>query len=85
MFKVCRALTSVDLSNFVVEKVKEVKNMFANCTNLNYIDISPFEFKKMEKMEMFNNLTETGHIKIKKSLYKQIEKFIPKKWEVSLI
>ena len=52
--------------------------MFFNCTNLNYIDISPFEFKKIEKLEMFNNLTETGHIKIKKSLYQKVEKFIPK-------
>ena len=42
MFYNCKALKSVDLSNFGGQNVMELDNIFEGCQSLEYIDFSNF-------------------------------------------
>ena len=42
MFQYCSSLTSIDLSNFNTQSLKNFANMFYNCKSLKYADISSF-------------------------------------------
>ena len=42
MFQRCERLESLDLSNFNVQNVVNMKNMFNVCNRLEYLDISNF-------------------------------------------
>ena len=59
--------------------------MFYKCTNLQYIDISQFEFEDIKIVDMFNNLPDKGLIRIKDSLYERIKDDIPTHWEKSIV
>ena len=43
MLECCSSLTSLDLSNFDTSKVREMRAMFYNCDNLEYINLKNFE------------------------------------------
>ncbi len=61
MFVKCKALTSLNLSNFNTEKVTDMQGMFKECSNLTSLDLSNFNTEKVTDMRgMFwecSNLT----------------------------
>ena len=61
MFVKCKALTSLDLSNFNTEKVTDMQGMFKECSDLTSLDLSNFNTEKVTDMRgMFwecSNLT----------------------------
>lgn len=55
MFKICKALTSIDLSNFNTSSVTDMSSMFSECYALTTIDLSSFDTSKVTNMSsMFN-------------------------------
>ena len=59
MFKGCSALTSLNLSNFYTSKVKQIYSMFANCINLEYINMINFKENSLQNdkySDMFSNV-----------------------------
>jgi len=61
MFRVCRSLTALDLSNFDTSKVTNMEEIFADCESLTSLDLSAFNTSKVTDMNnMFigcSNLT----------------------------
>ena len=61
MFVKCKALTSLNLSNFNTEKVTDMQGMFKECSDLTSLDLSNFNTEKVTDMRgMFwecSNLT----------------------------
>ena len=61
MFGVCHNLTSLNLSNFNAENVKDMVSMFSGCHNLTSLNLSNFKTEKVQSMSfMFSgcqNLT----------------------------
>ena len=59
MFSSCKALTSLNLSNFNTEKVMYMSNMFYNCNKLTSLDLSSFNTAEVTKMDnMFRSCTD---------------------------
>ena len=55
MFKDCKSLTTLDLSNFNTENVTNMRSMFLNCGLLTSLDLSSFSTENVQfMMEMFN-------------------------------
>ena len=50
MFSSCKALTSLNLSNFNTEKVTDMQGMFKECSNLTSLDLSNFNTAKVTDM-----------------------------------
>ena len=50
MFSSCKALTSLNLSNFNTEKVTDMQGMFKECSNLTSLDLSNFNTKNVTDM-----------------------------------
>ena len=58
MFRLCDALTSLDLTNFNTAKVTDMKLLFANCSALESLDLSMFNTENVTSMpSMFNGAT----------------------------
>ena len=56
MFSSCKALTSLNLSNFNTEKVTDMRGMFKECSDLTSLDLSNFNTAKVTNMNyMFYN------------------------------
>ena len=56
MFKGCRGLTSLDLSNFNTSNVTSMTQMFVSCRGLTSLDLSNFDTSKVTSMsEMFDS------------------------------
>ena len=56
MFQGCKALTSLDVSNFVTTKVTNMTNMFQGCKALTSLDVSNFVTTKVTSINgMFSN------------------------------
>jgi surface protein len=56
MFSGCSNLTSLDVSGFNTENVKDMSGMFSGCSNLTNLDVSGFNTEKVENMSgMFFN------------------------------
>ena len=51
MFHNCKALTSLDVSNFDTSKVTSMDRMFASCSGLTSLDLSNFDVSKVTDME----------------------------------
>ena len=79
-FKKCYSLKSIDLSNMYSSYKSD--QIFEECTNLTYIDISSFEFAPKN---LFINLPPKGEIKISKKVYKDVIDQIPEYWTIILI
>ena len=79
-FKKCYSLKSIDLSNMYSSYKSD--QIFEECTNLTYIDISSFEFAPKN---LFANLPPKGEIKISKKVYKDVMDQIPEDWTIILI
>jgi len=63
MFKDCKNIISIDLSNLETEKVKDMSYMFNNCTKLLTINLTYFNTKNVFKMKnMFCFCTKLGKI-----------------------
>ncbi len=50
MFSSCKALTSLNLSNFNTEKVTDMQGMFKECSNLTSLDLSNFNTENVTDM-----------------------------------
>ena len=79
MFLNCSSLTSIVLSNFDVVYVKSMNEMFYNCSNLIYVDISSFK-SSLNQILLFNSLPSHGEIVVKTNFYNKIENQIPENW-----
>ena len=56
MFRGCRSLTSVNLSNFDTSNVTSMDSMFNNCSGLTSVNLSSFDTSNVTNMSyMFNN------------------------------
>ena len=56
MFKICKALTSIDLSNFNTSSVTDMGSMFGYCYALTTLDLTSFDTSKVTNMySMFYN------------------------------
>ena len=54
MFCNCKALTTLDVSNFDTKNVTDMNNMFGNCQALKTLDLSNFDTKNVKDMsDMF--------------------------------
>ena len=59
MFSSCKALTSLNLSNFNTEKVTDMQGMFKECSNLTSLDLSNFNTENVTDMNgMFYGCTK---------------------------
>ena len=59
MFSSCKALTSLDLSNFNTEKVTDMQGMFKECSNLTSLNLSNFNTENVTDMNgMFYGCTK---------------------------
>ena len=59
MFSSCKALTSLNLSNFNTEKVTHMQGMFKECSDLTSLDLSNFNTEKVTNMrQMFYNCSD---------------------------
>ena len=59
MFSSCKALTSLNLSNFNTEKVTDMQGMFKGCSDLTSLDLSNFNTEKVTNMrQMFYNCSD---------------------------
>ena len=59
MFSSCKALTSLNLSNFNTEKVTDMQGMFKECSDLTSLDLSNFNTEKVTNMrQMFYNCSD---------------------------
>ena len=59
MFSSCKALTSLNLSNFNTEKVTDMRGMFKECSDLTSLDLSSFNTAEVTKMDnMFRSCTD---------------------------
>ena len=57
LFKGCKYLEKINLSNFNTDNVKTMNNMFYNCKNLKNANLSFFETKNVKNMrQMFSGL-----------------------------
>ena len=65
MFKGCKKLKLIDLSNFDTSKVTKMNNMFYGCTSLRFLDISYFNMgETLNIKDMFYNLKYLIYINI---------------------
>ena len=56
MFKDCKSLEALDVSNFNTDKVTDMANMFSDCNSLEALDVSNFNTDKVEFFSfMFKN------------------------------
>lgn len=51
LFKSCKSLRKLDLSNFATTKVTDVSSMFFFCRAMRDIDLSHFDTRKVERMD----------------------------------
>ena len=69
MFKGCKLLTSIDLSNFVTSNMINMDNMFEGCESLEFIDFSNLDLTNVRNIEnvdnIFINCNNLGYINIK--------------------
>ena len=84
MFANCTSLTSIDLSTFNTKKNTNINYMFYSCLNLKYVDISSFT-TTFQSVSLFNNLPDSGNIKIKSEFYDKISSQIPSDWYKNII
>ena len=84
LFDRCSELNSVKLGNFKTKNVEFMINIFNRCEKLKYIDISNFSNEACSSSfaNFSSYLPENGDIKVKKSFYENIKKYIPEKWNV---
>ena len=76
MFYNCILLTSLNLSNFDTQKVRNMSYMFSNCVNLEYINLKNFDEKNLGSTsyyyeDMFNNVPENIVICINENINKE--------------
>ena len=59
MFSYCSSLTSLNLSNFNINNVKDMSGMFFNCSSLTSLNLSKFNTHNVKNMIfMFNGLNK---------------------------
>ena len=64
MFQTCSKLKSLNVKNFITDKVTDMSFMFYNCSNLKDIDVSNFNAKNVTSSKnMFYNLPIIDKIK----------------------
>ena len=81
MFSNCNSLSYVNLRNFEAE-VKERNQIFNDCPNITYIDISSF-WSNDTRVELFNSLPSKGEIIINSNFKSKIEDQIPEGWTIN--
>ena len=65
LFNGCRALTSLDTTNFDTRNVKNIRDMFDNCRALTSLDLSNFDTTQVTNMlHMFYRLSNFNTEKI---------------------
>ena len=82
MFKGWPALTSLNLSNFDTSKVKQIYSMFANCINLEYINMINFKENSLQNdkySDMFSNIPDNVVLCINKDNIPKIYSLIESK------
>ena len=69
MFYSCSSLTSINLSNFNCDKIKETNdmenmfNMFSNCSSLTSLNLSNFTTNNVKDMRyMLNNINKSCNL-----------------------
>ena len=63
MFGDCSSLTSLDLSNFNTDNVKDMNGMFYNCSSLISLNLFNFNFNKVINMNyLFKGLNKNCKI-----------------------
>ena len=84
MFHGCLNLQSIDLSKWETPSLNSLAHMFYDCNKLANIDISKFtcSSKVLISTQIFNELPETGKIKVNKDFLEKIKEQIPSKWEI---
>ena len=56
MFQNCKSLTSINLSNFIVNKAETMQGMFCGCSSLKSLDLSSFSAENLNNVgEMFKD------------------------------
>ena len=51
LFKGCKSLSSIDLSNFNTDKLENMNGMFYECEKLNEINLNNFNTKNVTDMD----------------------------------
>jgi surface protein len=62
MFYYCSSLTSLNLSNFNTDNVKDMSFMFSNCSSLIELNLSNFNTSHTDKEHMFEGLNASCDI-----------------------
>ena len=82
MFKGCSSLSSIDLSNFITEKLTDNDKIFYGCSNLSYIDISSFN-SKLKLNDLFDeNIPLNGVLIVNEDILEIIRDYIPNNWTI---
>ena len=64
MFSNCLSLVYIDLSNFIFEKIKNMSNIFNNCTKLPNIKMDLYNSKVRDIDYMFSNCESLGSLEL---------------------
>ena len=66
MFKDCKSLTSINISNFNTENIYKFENMFNGCTSLISLDFQNFDLSSKSNISnMFSNCKNLEYVNIK--------------------
>lgn len=74
LFEDCKALISIDISNFNIQKVSMLNNFFHNCQNLKYVNL-PIIKNVTSTINMFNGCITLKSINLTYFNSQSLEKF----------
>ena len=83
MFNGCSRLTSINLYNFNTKNVQSMEQMFYNCDNLKYLDISYFSTSFTPNI--LNDFAWYGTIITNRNFYEKIKSQVGMTWTIKFI
>ena len=88
MFSSCYSLTSIDLSCFKNNEFPYYSELFYDCPNLKFVNISTFSLNLRKYEEIFNaNISSNGELIINKDYYDNYKDlyhlYIPPNWIIT--
>ena len=88
MFYNCQNLISVDLTNFIGDKVNNFEHMFDGCENLNNVNMSKFNWdinNKLKVKNIFKGIPNEGSFVCNKKSANNLTGLLPGGWEKVVI
>ena len=81
MFYHCNSLKSINLSYLSINKLEDISNMFAFCSNVKYLDIVSFKDADFYD-NLFYGMSNNVKIKVNEQFINKIKNQVPSSWEI---